>query len=71
MAMDYYERMFTTPFQDHYLVANAHLQMGYILYQLGEFQSSATHFKRAMEYNGDYYRSSIRNEARTGLRLIE
>lgn len=71
LAMDYYERMFITPFQEHYLVANAHLQMGYILYQRGEFQPSAEHFKLAMEYKGDYYRSSIRNEARTGLSLIE
>jgi len=62
---------YNVPLLRHYLVANAHLQMGQILYQVGDRERSIYHYKEAMRYNGEYYRASIRNEAKTGLSLID
>ena len=70
-AIVHYENMFKSSFQDHYLVANAHLQMGKILYQMGDRERSIDHYKEALRYTGEYYRGSIRNEAKTGLSLID
>ncbi|MBR9997796.1 MAG: hypothetical protein KFF73_02440 [Cyclobacteriaceae bacterium] len=70
-AEKYFELMFRSSFDDHYLVANAHLQMGYIEYEKGFPDESAVHFREAMKYSGAYYKTSIRNEAEAGLSLVD
>jgi hypothetical protein len=70
-AEKFYQKTFGTAYDDHYLVANAHLQMGYIQYERGNEEQSELHFRKALKYSGDLYRNSIRNEARAGLNLIE
>jgi tetratricopeptide (TPR) repeat protein len=70
-AKKYYDEMFRTTYKDHYLVANAHLQMGYIEMESKNPAASAVHFREALNYSGDYYKSSIRNEARAGLSLVQ
>ncbi len=70
-ATHFFEKMFEMTFQDHYLVANAHLQMGYMLYELGNKDGSERQFREALRYSGEFYKESIRNEAKAGLSLME
>jgi tetratricopeptide (TPR) repeat protein len=70
-ARKHYDEVFRTSFQDHYLMANAHLQMGYIELEAKNQEASADHFREALKYSGVYYKSSIRNEARAGLSLVQ
>ena len=70
-ALESFDKTFLSNFPDHYLVANAHLQSGYIQYNEGELDEAEYHFQKALKYSGELYRSSIRNEAKTGLNLIK
>ena len=71
LAEKYYLITFDSSSLDHYLVANAHLQLGYIYAEQENREESELQFREALKYSGDIYRTSIRNEAKAGLSLLK
>ncbi len=63
--------MLMKEFSEHYLMANAHLQMGYIYSGLEYPTLAESQFRQAIKYTGELYGQSIRNEARTAIEFLE
>lgn len=71
IAVMYYLNQITmSDFSEHYLMANGHLQLGHLYFNDGDFEKAELHFKKALEYKGDIYRNSIRNEAKAALEMV-
>lgn len=66
----FYRVIHFSGYENHYLVANSHLHLGYIALEGKNYDRAAYFFERALDYNGEIYSNSIKSEAIAGLEQI-
>jgi len=66
-----YLKVLSRQFNGEYFIPNSSLQLGYIMQEQGKTEVSKKYFEKTLTYKGYQYESSIKNKAKSALKLID